>query len=552
MLRVWDGDTLALVTQSRSHSAGPFASACYGVNLLTSTETQKLLETGGYDSSFDAVCSAVTSPQGTISGDPEYWQLARGLLHRLSAPARDAFQLSFLQHSHKHRIDTNLELNLVRLIQMSKEDAKLAVAAGNAASCLNWLDQTRQSSSLAGLDLSGVRLTGADLRGANLTGTRFVNAELTDCDFTGSLLIGADFSGVDLAASTFASTNRVLPGSPFAMSALQESRDSVFVASVVDGNIFEITRLDSGERAVVSCRGFGSNNGSCLFFGIQSDGKLLLASGSEDRNVRVWNAEAGEMSVLLEGHTDKVTCLSFGRRSDGNLVLASGSDDTTVRLWDVEAGGKSVIVLPVNGLTGAVAGAGNNDDERELRLLYESLNDRERENFHRQVKAGGDRTTVLRRLTSAVSCLSFGTRSDGRLVLASGCEDKKVRLWNAEAGATGDAIVLSGHAGRVSCLSFGIGKHGKLLLASGSKDSAIRLWDTEASGDAVAVLSGHTADVTCLSFTSRPDGGLLLASSSNDNSSAVGCSEWRMRGSAQRARVLSSSYFPQLCQVSRR
>ncbi len=63
------------------------------------------------------------------------------------------------------------------------------------------------------------------------------------------------------------------------------------------------------------------------------DGRLL-ASGANDKTVRLWNLETGEARVLVE-HTDLVTSVAFSPSGDS---LASGSADKTVRLWEPETG----------------------------------------------------------------------------------------------------------------------------------------------------------------------------------------------------------------------
>ncbi|CAI7589303.1 unnamed protein product, partial [Penicillium glandicola] len=57
------------------------------------------------------------------------------------------------------------------------------------------------------------------------------------------------------------------------------------------------------------------------------DGRLL-ASGSWDKTVRLWNAMTGALRETLEGHLDQVRSVAFS--IDGQL-LASGSHDKTVR-----------------------------------------------------------------------------------------------------------------------------------------------------------------------------------------------------------------------------
>ena len=57
----------------------------------------------------------------------------------------------------------------------------------------------------------------------------------------------------------------------------------------------------------------------------------LLASGSDDQTVRLWDPAAGALQHILNGHLGRVNSVAFSH--DGSL-LASGSDDQTVRLWD--------------------------------------------------------------------------------------------------------------------------------------------------------------------------------------------------------------------------
>ena len=59
---------------------------------------------------------------------------------------------------------------------------------------------------------------------------------------------------------------------------------------------------------------------------------LTLASGSEDKTIRLWNAATGEQCAILTGHTAPVKSVAF---SPDGLTLASGSEDSTVRLWDL-------------------------------------------------------------------------------------------------------------------------------------------------------------------------------------------------------------------------
>ena len=62
---------------------------------------------------------------------------------------------------------------------------------------------------------------------------------------------------------------------------------------------------------------------------------ILIASGSSDRTIRLWNASDGRLLRTLEGHTADVNSVTF---SPDGQTIASGSYDKTIRLWNASDG----------------------------------------------------------------------------------------------------------------------------------------------------------------------------------------------------------------------
>src|SRR5439155_14424777 len=60
-----------------------------------------------------------------------------------------------------------------------------------------------------------------------------------------------------------------------------------------------------------------------------------LASGSNDRTIRLWEAQEGRTRLVFSGHSGVVEGLAF--TPDGGSLL-SGSEDGTMLLWEVERG----------------------------------------------------------------------------------------------------------------------------------------------------------------------------------------------------------------------
>jgi WD40 repeat protein len=238
-------------------------------------------------------------------------------------------------------------------------------------------------------------------------------------------------------------------------------------------------------------------------------GNGRLASASDDKMVRVWDAGSGKC-VLLEGHTEEVTSVCALRLNDGTQRIASASNDGTVRVWNTNSDG---CLRTLQGQrfaslcdlgNGLLASASIPKAWHPISINSISSSSAPTATATARVWSvkTGDCLLPLEGHTDDIT--SMCALGDGRLASAS--KDTTVRVWNAESGA---CLVLNGHTGPVtSVCALGDGQ-----LASASKDTTVRVWNAE-SGACLVVLE-HTGPVT--SVCALSDGRLASASWAYDS-----------------------------------
>ncbi len=234
-----------------------------------------------------------------------------------------------------------------------------------------------------------------------------------------------------------------------------------------------------------------------------------IATGSEDKTVKVWNVSGSvdkKMKTFgfrvprtlftLTGHTDTVTSVTFG---PDDRQLVSGSRDETLKFWNATTG---KLVRTEQAHAGGVTALASARHGRHL------------------VSTGADGTIKLWDVTTGERLLSFASPSgpvntlavsDDGQHLATASDDTLICLWDLPAVLQGDAqttprVTMRGHYDPVSELGFS--PDGRRLVST-SWDNTIRLWDVS-SGQEVIRLRGTTDRNAGVLFS--PDGQRLVMS----------------------------------------
>lgn len=156
-----------------------------------------------------------------------------------------------------------------------------------------------------------------------------------------------------------------------------------------------------------------------------------IATASDDKTLRLWNAETGDAYVEFRGHTNFVFSCRFNPQSN---LLVSGSYDETVKLWDIRCG-ECVATLPAH--------------------------------------------------SNPVTGVDFNR--DGTMIV-SGSYDGLVRIWDT---ATGECLKTVYAEGNPPVGGVRFSPNGRFVL-TGTLDSKLRLYDLSVVGGGRGCGNGHT------------------------------------------------------------
>ncbi|KAJ7956236.1 Transducin beta-like protein 3 [Quillaja saponaria] len=241
----------------------------------------------------------------------------------------------------------------------------------------------------------------------------------------------------------------------------------------------------------------------CLDTCVSSSGRILIATGSKDNSVRLWESESRSCLGVGIGHMGAVGAISFSKRRQDFFV--SGSSDRTLKVWSLD-GISDNLTLPTSLKAKAVVAAHDKDINSVAVAPNDSL-----------VCSGSqDRTACIWRLPDLVSVVVLRGHKRGIwsvefspvdqcVITASG--DKTIKIWAISDGSC--LKTFEGHTSSVLRASFLT--RGTQFVSCGA-DGLVKLW-TVKTNECIATYDQHEDKVWALAVGRKTE---MLATGGGD------------------------------------
>ncbi len=290
------------------------------------------------------------------------------------------------------------------------------------------------------------------------------------------------------------------------------SKDDKIVASGSEDETIKLWEVDSG-REILTMRGHSGYVNSVAF---SPDGKIL-ASGSDDKTIRLWEINTGKLLCILGdwgrgeyfGHSGGVTAIAF--HPDGK-TLASASKDKNVKIWrlgdDIYDANFGKVMMTLSGHSRPVRAIAFSPDGKTLASSSE-------DNTIKiwDLSLGNTVKNLCNYYQGVHYIYALAFSPDGK-ILASGGRDRNIKIWQIDRGEI--LQTFEGHSSDVRQVVFSLQGD---IIASGSEDGTIKIWHRK-TGRQIGNLEGHLKYVNSVTFSRD---GKSLASGSSDNTIKI----WR-------------------------
>ncbi|XP_060102497.1 WD repeat-containing protein 17 isoform X5 [Heteronotia binoei] len=209
------------------------------------------------------------------------------------------------------------------------------------------------------------------------------------------------------------------------------------------------------------------------------DNPDLLATASFDGTIKVWDINTLTAVYTSPGNEGVIYSLSW---APGDLnCIAGGTSRNGGFIWDISRG-KMITRFSEHGKSGIFCIAWSHKDSKRI------------------ATCSGDGFCIVRTIDGKVlhkykhPAAVFGCdwSQNNKDMIATGCEDKNVRVYYLATSSDQPLKVFSGHTAKVFHVRWSPLREG--ILCSGSDDGTVRIWDYTQDA-CINVLSGHTAPV---------------------------------------------------------
>ncbi|KAF2482258.1 WD40-repeat-containing domain protein [Neohortaea acidophila] len=201
----------------------------------------------------------------------------------------------------------------------------------------------------------------------------------------------------------------------------------------------------------------------------------LLASGSADNTIKLWDLNTCTAAQSYSHHTDKVCALAWHPTQPS--VLLSGSYDRTIVATDMRAPDTTGPRWGVESDVEQIQW-----DPHDPQRFYVSTENGILHCFDaRQLPATPEQSKALWQLQAhdkSLSCFSLNPAVPG--FIATGSPDRTVKLWNVSSDSTGPSMVVSRDlgVGKVFSTNFAPDDAVAFRLAVAGSKGAVQVWDT--------------------------------------------------------------------------
>ncbi len=237
------------------------------------------------------------------------------------------------------------------------------------------------------------------------------------------------------------------------------------------------------------------------------DGKII-AGGSTDGNVKLWETDSGKQIRSLIRHPYPIISVAFS--PDGN-ILSAGSDSGSIALWDMNYKEKIRTLGEHEGKVWSIIFSSDG------KFLVSSSEDK---TIRLRDMESGKEMKVLRGHTGSVNSIAL---SRDNKILASGSSDGTIIIWDIKTSE----IIKKIKTDPINSIDFS--PDGK-YIAGGSIDGKIKVWDLESTTEIISLMSqkGSVGIGSCLHFS--PDGRLIAFGSSDSSLTIIELSSGKVVG----------------------